>query len=224
MKGLRLLAVILLTATAGLAHGQTTRYVTDQLEIDLRSGQSNQHRILSMLRSGTPVTVLEESRDSGWSRVRTEQGQEGWILTRFLDSTPSARDRLARAEQEVARHTAAVQQLREEQRTASSSNTDLGKRVEALTKANQEQEQELNRIRRTSASALALDDENRTLKEQFGRLERDYQMLEQQNEVLRDRRDRDWFVIGAAVILLGVVIGLIIPKIRWKRKSAWNRF
>lgn len=223
MKPLRLLAVILLTAIAGLAHGQATRYVTDQLEIDLRSGQSNQHRILAMLRSGTPLRVLEESRD-GWSRVRTEQGQEGWILTRFLDTTPSARDRLARAEQELVRHTATTQQLREEQRTTSSSNTDLSQRVEALTKANQEQEQELNRIRRTSASALALDDENRTLKEQLGRLERDYQMLEQQNEVLRDSSDRDWFIVGAAVILLGVVIGLIIPKIRWKRKSAWNRF
>lgn len=223
MKPLRLLAVILLTAIAGLAHGQATRYVTDQLEIDLRSGQSNQHRILAMLRSGTPLRVLEESRD-GWSRVRTEQGQEGWILTRFLDTTPSARDRLARTEQELARHTATTQQLREEQRTTSSSNTDLSQRVEALTKANQEQEQELNRIRRTSASALALDDENRTLKEQLGRLERDYQMLEQQNEVLRDSSDRDWFIVGAAVILLGVVIGLIIPKIRWKRKSAWNRF
>jgi SH3 domain protein len=223
VKPLRLLAVILLTAIAGLAQGQTTRYVTDQLEIDLRSGQSNQHRILAMLRSGTPVQVLEENRD-GWSRVRTAQGMEGWILTRFLDATPSARERLARAEQEVERHTAAAQQLREEQRTTSSSNADLGKRVEALTKANQEQEQELNRIRRTSASALALDDENRTLKEQLSRLERDYQMLEQQNEVLRDSSDRDWFIVGAAVILLGVVIGLIIPKIRWKRKSAWNRF
>lgn len=223
MKSLRLLAVILLTAIAGLAHGQT-RYVTDQLEIDLRSGQSNQHRILTMLRSGTAVEVLEENRDSGWSRVRTAQGTEGWILSRFLDSTPSARDRLARAEQEVARHTATIQQLREEQRTVSGSNTNLGKRVEALTKTNQEQEQELNRIRRTSASALTLDDENRTLKEQFSRLERDYKMLEQQNEVLRDRTARDWFVVGAAVVLLGMVIGLIIPKIRWKRKSAWNRF
>ena len=224
MKSLRLLSLILLVCLTGLAHAQTTRYVTDQLEVDMRSGESTQHRIVSMLRSGTAVEVLEENRESGWSRVRTAQGAEGWVLTRFLENTPSARERLARAEQEIARHNTTIRQLREEQRTASGSNTELSRRVEELTKSNQEQEQELNRIRRTSASALALDDENRTLKEQLSRLERDHQMLQQQNEALRDRTARDWFVVGAGVILLGMVIGLIIPKIRWKRKSAWNRF
>lgn len=223
MKPLRL-TVILLIFIAGPALAQTTRYVTDQLDIDMRSGDSNQHRIVAMLRSGTAVTVLEDNPTSGWSRVRTAQGQEGWILTRFLDNTPSARDRLARAEQEVARHNATISELREAQRTATGSNSELSKRVDDLTRANQAQEQELNRIRRTSASALALDDENRALKERLTRLERDHQMLEQQAESLKDRWARDWFFAGAGVLLAGMLIGLIVPKIRWKRKSAWNRF
>lgn len=224
MNAIRLPLIALLLACTGLAHAQPTRYVTDQLEVDLRSGQSNQHRIISMLRSGTAVQVLEDDRDSGWSRVRTGQGAEGWILTRFLDNQASARERLARAEQELARQEAALNELREKQRDTSAGNTSLSRQVEELTRSNQAQEQELTRIRRASANALAMEEENRTLKERLSRLERDYQMLEQQAEALRDSSDRDWFMVGAGVLLLGGLIGLIIPKIRWKRKSAWNRF
>lgn len=219
------LALILLALVAGPALAQSnTRYVTDQLDIDLRSGESTQHRIVAMLRSGTAVTVLEENSSSGWARVRTAQGQEGWILSRFLENTPSARDRLARAEQDLAKSNATISELREAQRSATGSNAELNKRLEDLTRTNQGQEQELNHIRRTSASALALDEENRALTERLTRLERDHQMLEQQAESLKDRWARDWFFAGAGVLLLGMLIGLIVPKIRWKRKSAWNRF
>jgi len=31
-------------------------------------------------------------------------------------------------------------------------------------------------------------------------------------------------MIGAAVLLLGIIIGLIIPKIRFRKKSSWNTF
>lgn len=215
--------VFLLSAGAP-ALAQATRYVTDQLEVDMRTGESTQHRIVAMLRSGTRVQVLEDNPETGWSRVRTEQGAEGWVLTRFLENTPSARERLARADQEIARHNATIRDLTEKQRSATGDAGELRRQVEELTRTNQTQEQELNRIRRTSANAIALDEENRTLKEQLGRLERDHQMLQQQNEVLRDSTSRDWFIVGAGVVLLGIIIGLIIPKIRWKRKSAWNRF
>lgn len=221
---MRLSLIALLLAATGLAHAQTTRYVTDQLEVDMRSGQSTQHRIVSMLRSGTQVQVLKEDRESGWSLVRTQQGAEGWVLTRFLESQPSARERLARAEQELARQEAALRELREQQKTLTGGNSELQAKVNELTRTNQEQEQELNRIRRTAANALALDDENRTLKERLSRLERDYQMLEQQAAALKDSSDRDWFMAGAGVLILGAIIGLIIPKIRWKRKSNWSRF
>lgn len=220
----RLSLITLLLATSGLAHAQSTRYITDQLEVDMRSGQSTQHRIVTMLRSGTQVQVLKEDREAGWSLVRTQQGAEGWVLNRFLESQPGARDRLARAEQELARAETTLRELREQQRDLSGGNSELKAKVDQLTRANQEQEQELTRIRRTSANALALDEENRTLKERLSRLERDYQMLEQQAAALKDSSDRDWFMAGAGVLILGAIIGLILPKIRWKRKSNWSRF
>ncbi len=54
-----------------------TRYVSDSLEITMRSGKSTSHGITRMLRSGTPVEVLETDKKTGYSHVRTRSGKEG---------------------------------------------------------------------------------------------------------------------------------------------------
>jgi SH3 domain protein len=76
------------------AHGQT-RYVSDKLSVELRRGPSTEYLILRNLDSGSAVEVLEQNSE-GYSRVRVpDQGTEGWVLTRFLSTETSARDRLA---------------------------------------------------------------------------------------------------------------------------------
>ena len=55
-------------------------------------------------------------------------------------------------------------------------------------------------------------------------LERELQTVQQENEGLKDRTARDWFMVGAAVVLLGIIVGLIIPRIRWRKKSNWDTF
>src|SRR5215831_4543109 len=76
-----------------------TRYVTDKLSIELRRGPSNEYLILRTLEAGLAVDVLEQTPD-GYSRVRVADGPgtEGWVLTRFLSTDKSARDRVTSAE------------------------------------------------------------------------------------------------------------------------------
>ncbi len=214
--------MILALSAGTAAWAETTRYVTDQLEITLRSGQSTKHQILRMLKSGTPLEVLEVDKESGYTRVRTPDGKEGWVITRYLDSVPSARERLAAAQQRLAtlkmdnsRLNKTVQQLNGEK-------AELEHRLGRLQRDHKRLQQELDRIRKTSASALAIDKENKELKNRLRKLEQEHQVVLQENEDLRDRRDREWFMAGAGVILLGMGIGLIIPKIRWRRKSNWS--
>jgi SH3 domain protein len=66
-----------------------TRYVTDQLEITLRAGAGNGYRIVAMLPSGERLQVLEQNEE--WTRVRTGEGRQGWVLSRYLSQTPAAR-------------------------------------------------------------------------------------------------------------------------------------
>jgi SH3 domain protein len=84
--------------------------------------------------------------------------------------------------------------------------------------------QELAEIKRTASSALAIDSENKDLKSRLVALERNLQILKQENENLKDRTARDWFMVGAGVVLIGILAGLIIPRIRWRKKSSWDTF
>jgi len=215
------LVVVLFLGLASSAFAETL-YVSDRLEIQMRTGKGTQFRILRMLPSGTPLEVLEVDQENGYSRVRAPGGVEGWVLNRYLMKGQAARDRLADAEKQLA-------QLELENRKLKTSFSELkqekGQTAEErndLEKKNRRIAQELEEIRRTASSALAIDTENKDLKSKIVAYERQLQTLQQENEGLKDRTARDWFMVGAGVIILGMIIGLIIPRIRWRKKSSWD--
>jgi SH3 domain protein len=53
--------------------------------------------------------------------------------------------------------------------------------------------------------------------------ERDLEVAElmTQNAALASRANREWFMLGAAVLVAGIVLGLIIPSLRRKRRTDW---
>ena len=58
-------------------------YVTDSFEITLRTGPSNENRIIAMLFSGRPLDVL--GTEGEWSQVKVlDDGKEGWVISRYL--------------------------------------------------------------------------------------------------------------------------------------------
>lgn len=219
MKALVLSLLIGLIATPAL--GQT-RYVSDQLEVPLRSGTSTQHRIIRMLSSGTPLEVLEVNQEEGYTRVRAPNGTEGWILSRLLMDIPSARDRLARAEKELAELKAAEQERLANLDNLKSEKGSLEGKLSALLEENSRLKQELAEIQRTASSSLAIAEENKELKNRMLQMEREQQRLAQENEALSDRTKRDWFMVGAGVIIVGIILGLILPRIRVKKRSSWD--
>ncbi len=217
----KLLALLCLCLFTAGAQAQTL-YVSDQLEIQLRSGASLQHRILRMLPSGTALEVLEVDQAEGWTRVRAPSGVDGWVLSRFLMPERAARDRLAAAEQRVARLEQENRQLNVTIRELRGEKESVAKERGELDQTSRQLAQELEEIRRTASSALALDAENKELKARVLGAEREIQTLQQENARLQDRTARDWFMVGAGVIVLGIIIGLIIPRLRFRRKSSWG--
>lgn len=221
VKPLLICLTLLMSFAAGAAAAET-RYVSDRLEIQLRAGKGTQYRILRSLPSGTPLEILEVDKENGYSRVREPGGVEGWVLNHLLMSGPPARDRLARAEKKLARLDLENSKLRKELAQLRAAKGDTDKQRGALEKENHRLAQELESIRRTASSALAIDAENKKLKSRIVAYERQTQSLQQENESLKDRTARDWFMVGAGVVLLGIIIGLIIPRIRWRKKSSWD--
>ena len=201
-----------------------TRYVSDDLEITMRSGKGNSYSITRMLSSGTPVEVLEIDKDAGYTKVRASNGKEGWVLTRYLMKTRAARERIADSEKQLAELELEKRKLETAMTALTEEKNSLNTQLSSLDGESRKTSQELAEIKRTASSALAIDSENKQLKGHVVSLERQLQTLQQENEGLKDRTARDWFMVGAGVVLLGIIVGLIIPRIRWHRKSSWDTF
>ncbi len=217
---LSLLLIVLLSVTS--VQAAEKRYVTDQLEVTLRTGHSNQHKIIRMLPSGTSLEVLEEDPESGYTRVRVTPEIEGWVISRYLDRQPSGRQRAQILGHKLETLKAELATLKKTRGSLLSSRDSTSKKNARLLQENERLQADLTKIRRTSANALALDDENRRLKKRLAELTQEHELALQSNQSLKDRSARDWFLVGAGVILLGMILGLIIPKIRWRRKSSWG--
>jgi len=222
VKHLVLIALIALFPGLVVPAQAETRYVSDRLEIPMRSGKTMQHRILRMLPSGTAVEVLEVDKESGWSRVRAPSGAEGWVLSRYLMNIPAARDRLARAEKRLAQIEMKDRERQEAFAALEKEKAALEQALTQLKAENKKLSQQLSEIRRTAASTLAIDTENRELKSKLMAMERELQTLTQENESLRDRSHRDWFMVGSGVTIAGIILGLILPRIRFRRRSSWD--
>jgi SH3 domain protein len=213
-------AILMLLAFELGAQGQA-RYVTDRTIVELRRGPSTEYLILRNLEAGERVEVLEQN-DAGYSRVRVaDQGTEGWILTRFLTAEPIARERLAVTERNLSaareRVTGLETQTAELSRDLAATKTEL----EQARTSHGTVSRELADIRTASANVVEIRDRNTSLQQRVIALERQVEELTADNERLARRSNQNWFVVGAAVLLGGIVLGLVAPSLRRKRRSDW---
>ncbi len=221
MKVYVLLFLIALIPAAVVAENA---YVTDQFDVTMRSGPSTQNTILRMLPSGTTVEVVDVDGETGYSRISTALGIEGYVLSRFLMDQPAAREQLAGLRQQVSDLRQQNQELVARARQATASRDEFRQERDRLLKGNQEKDSELADIRRVSANAIDLNSENQELQTTLQTMNHRMQAQKSEIQELKDKRNRDWFIAGAAVLLGGILLGLILPKLRLRRRSSWSDF
>jgi SH3 domain protein len=213
--------VCLLFAIGAQAQAQT-RYVTDKLVVELRRGPSTEYLIIRNLEVGEPVEVLEQDTANGYSRVRVlDQGTEGWILTRFLTAEPIARDRLVAAERNLTSARGRVDDLEGQLATLSQQLSTTKTDLDETRATHGEVSKELADIRVAAANVVGIRDENKDLRDRLARSDDQVQRLTRENEALSGQTRQSWFIIGAGVLLGGIVIGLVAPSLRRKRRSEW---
>ena len=216
------LAIILLTLCVAPAWAKTA-YVTDQVEITLRTGASTSHRIVRMVPTGEKLTVLSTDPQSGYTKVRTPNGVEGFVLTRQLVDEPVARDRLAAAEAEVKALKAAPGELSSRLASLTEQHAALQQAHEQLQQAKSQVDQEFAALKRTANNAVRIANERNELRKQVAGLTREVEDVKQQNRELENKTAQNWFLIGAGVVVGGILLGLILPHLRVRRrKSSWG--
>ena len=198
-------------------------WVSDQFEVMLRTGPSTSNAIERMLPSGTALEVIERDDESGYARVRTAAGTEGWVLTRYLMGEPSAREqlialtgRLTNANTEGSSLTSQLGAIKGEYDSAR-------RQIASLEREKQQLEKELAEIKRTAANVLTINTQNQDLREKLTSAEIAAATLEQQNRELSGQTTRYWFMTGAVVLVVGMILGIWLPRVRWQRRSRYDR-
>ena len=206
-----LLTIISLFGLISVAQAEM-RYIVDQIKLPMRTGESTGHAIVRMLPSGMAVEVLEQG-ESGYSHIRTPDGKDGWILTRYLMKTPAARDRLAELEIKLTRYNTLEQEK-----------NSLDEERGRLDSDNMRLKDELTRLQQTSAQAVAIANENKGLKAQLNEAEQALENLRRETHDIRSGTSQRWFMLGGGAILLGIILGLILPGMRRRKKQRWGQY
>lgn len=192
-----------------------TSYVSDELQIPIRSGASNGHRILKFLKSGTALNVLETSGD--YTKVEA-QGKTGWVLTKDIMDVPSGRDRLAAAKKKFANADKVITDLENKIKELKAEIRQLKNEKSKLQNERTNLSNSLEDLKITAANPLALSKKNKELRKDLEKAEANVAMLDKDNQALRSNVMQEWFIIGGAVSIGSLILGLIITRINWRRK------
>lgn len=199
-------------------------YASDQVEVLVRTGPTPKHAIVKVLKSGAELEILERDRNSGHTRIRTPGGVEGWVLTRHLMSEPAARvllgelsDQFLDSGDQPSDPQAQAELVRRKYET-------LIQQAAALEKHNGQLEAELSKLKQLAAGAVQLDNQNREMRQQVSALTTKLDKLEQENQTLGKQVEREWFYAGALVLFAGLFLGLVIPRIQWRKRSRYSDF
>ena len=197
-----------------------THYISDELTVPLRSGDSLEYRIIKLLPAGEAVTLIQ-SKKNGWSKVSTSKFT-GWMPTRFLINTPSAKQRL----EELTGIHQKLQQTHEKQKQSlEHTQTQLTKaqtELRTLTQSHANLQQKYARLSKVAADPQAVEERNLKLEQEIVDLNATKLMLEQKNQILSDTRERNWFLAGAGVLIMGLLIGLGAAIFMRKPKPMWK--
>ncbi len=197
-----------------------TQYVTDVLYITLRTGPGDAFKVIKAMKTGTKLEVIEENED-GYSLVKTVKGMEGWARTKYLVDEPVAVLKLEVLQTEMDAMAKNYDQLKKKSVTSKKKIKELEKDRKRLISTNSNLNKEISKIKKISAKPMELSKQNQELKAVNEANESHIAQLEEENSQYKDNSGRDWFLIGGGVLLIGVVVGLVLPSIRVGKNKDW---
>lgn len=210
-------AVLILLTLPFVASAAQTVVVSDQLPINVRSGVGTGHGIIGAAHSGERLLVLEEQ--PGYYKVRTPRGKEGWVLARFVQQQPVARERLEAMQAERDAAIAARDQAVTELEQLRSAHDALRSEHQALKDEAGALRQQRDEIASAAASTLEIQQRNAELEQTLADVRNQGENLRE--DITSRRLRRSNMLLGAGILLCGLLLGLIFPLLRPRRTSSW---
>jgi SH3 domain protein len=202
-----------------------TVYVTDNLNLSLRSEENNEGKVIKMLPTGTPLTVIQENKSTGFSYLRTDSGAVGYMPTRNTMGEPPSRKQLETANKNLTTLQAENEKLQSELTKLKDSLTPGTSLEQSLANERDQLSRELIEIKQSSANVIQLKEQRDELQERVVNAERELEQFRLENQALQDSTNQDWFLYGGALTVIGVLLGFLLPKLSWSRRSSgWDTF
>ncbi len=216
MRQFVMLIVLILTG-AGFAQAQTW-YVTDALEITLRTGPELDRKITAMLKSGQAMEIIEKGDE--WSQVRLPSGREGWVLNRFIQTEVPVKIQLETLHRKydtlVEGAAAPLKKLKELNGENITLRSSLGE-----TKSNlDELQKSYTELRKTTADARRIKKERDQLSKEVSDQSKETRQLKTALAAAEKKSTLWWFIAGAGVLLFGFILGFVVRQPR-KRSSLY---
>lgn len=196
-------------------------YVSDSFKITLRTGPSTDNKIISMLSSGQKVELLEGGEE--WTHVRIAggqmNGQEGWVLSRFLMSRVPWENQTEYLVRENGRLKEKVPLLNEKVKELNHQLREVTTTLKQQTKAHDQLKKTHTELQEGSAEYLKLKETYEVTNSALKQAQQNVTQLSEENKSLKSMLVIKWFLTGALVLLFGLMIGLVIGQKQKKSKS-----
>lgn len=212
-----------LTPTPTPGQNPSAAYVSDSIDVPLRAGASNRHKVIGSVRSGAPVTVLNVDKAKGYTQIRTPAGVKGWIQTHQLTDAPSSQEQLAGVRQELARTQTQHADLKQHMDNVVSRPEGENLSYPQLYEEALRLRQQMAQYRKVASDTVAIDERNKVLQERVVMLERELQIVQQENQALHDENDNIRLLIGALLLGAALLAAVLMPRIREQRRAQWSR-
>ncbi len=196
-----------------------TVYVSEDFEITMRTGPGNDRKIISLIKSGSPMEILEKGQE--WSMVRISSGKEGWVLNRYIATSQPSAMMLERVRKDYDVIAAKYKELKEkferldEQKKA----TDV-----AFTQSQRTQNElsaAYETLKKDSADFLRLKQRHQEMTAELEAEKALSAKLEKENLDMKRDRIIQWVLTGSGIMLVGFFIGFISSSRRKPRSSLY---
>jgi len=177
-----------------------TQYVTDKLRLSLYKKADGNSGILRLLVSGDVLYVLDKS--GPYSKVRTIDGETGWVKNGFLVSTPTDSFLLI---EEQKKNQILVSQLEK----YSNTQRIVEDYENTIEKMNQDNEATLQELEQLKSNLQQFSSTNSDLQQQLDEFKKDPEQVSWKDAL--PVAQHYWYAAAGAVLLL-VLIGFLLGK------------
>lgn len=212
-----ILATIFFLFSGSLPLHAETLYVKPSAEIVVRTGQGTSYKIVGMVKDGDSVELLEE--ENSYAKVRLKNNVEGWMVRRFLGSDPplknvvetltkensAIKEKSSYTEQNLVEVSATLEQTKNQ--------------YSALSEEHNQLKTEYNTLLADTADVINIKKAQQLSAEKNKELQEQLLLTIQENKELKSNETKRWFLTGAGVLLLGILLGKL-PGPSRKRKSS----